>query len=380
MYCPKCGAQIDDGAKFCTNCGASLLPPPPAMPPNAPAQGQPYATQAGVPNQPYAQLPAMQPVQPPQAKPKKKRGLIIALSIIGAIIAVAAIIVGILFATGFFKPHASSAYLPISQYSYDGYSGDLVTVDYDFDNGKVTLETYQGVDPENATTDPVSDASTIIVANLDSSGGLEEIAQVDENGAELFSGDVATQYGADGLPISAEISISGDNIFSNLLSIQCNYGFEEGKLASKSVSFGAALQMLSSALGITDAAMDFYYDTNGFPISASADVASDAVTMDVGITYDYSAPTTDKPESVTLSVQATSPDTTFDTSSYDLNQAASLTYNDEGNITMAAFDGLGTYTIYQYALIENVPPTYRVLHETQPMIYNFDSSGFFLLL
>ncbi|MBS5191416.1 MAG: zinc-ribbon domain-containing protein [Lachnospiraceae bacterium] len=24
MFCPKCGKQLDDGAKFCFNCGFSI--------------------------------------------------------------------------------------------------------------------------------------------------------------------------------------------------------------------------------------------------------------------------------------------------------------------------------------------------------------------
>ncbi|HNX13797.1 MAG TPA: zinc ribbon domain-containing protein [Oscillospiraceae bacterium] len=54
MYCPKCGTQIDDGAKFCGKCGAQLSAPvTPAQP--VTTQPQPaYAPQ-------YAQPAAVQP-------------------------------------------------------------------------------------------------------------------------------------------------------------------------------------------------------------------------------------------------------------------------------------------------------------------------------
>jgi uncharacterized membrane protein YvbJ len=52
MYCPKCGQQNSDDARFCGKCGATMSapPPPPAAPAHvhahsgAPAAASPHAT------------------------------------------------------------------------------------------------------------------------------------------------------------------------------------------------------------------------------------------------------------------------------------------------------------------------------------------------
>ena len=61
MYCEKCGKKVDEGAKFCKNCGASLTtdnnqPPPPPKQQSAPppqVYQQPY-----MPPQPIYNAPA----------------------------------------------------------------------------------------------------------------------------------------------------------------------------------------------------------------------------------------------------------------------------------------------------------------------------------
>jgi len=59
MYCPKCGAQIDDGAKFCGKCGAALDQPVQQV---RPAQTVPPVQQVRP-----AQSQFVQQVQPPNA-------------------------------------------------------------------------------------------------------------------------------------------------------------------------------------------------------------------------------------------------------------------------------------------------------------------------
>ena len=58
MFCPTCGTQVRDGARFCPTCGASLDAAPAVTPQptyEQPAQ-DPYAQQAtGYPQDPYAQ-------------------------------------------------------------------------------------------------------------------------------------------------------------------------------------------------------------------------------------------------------------------------------------------------------------------------------------
>ncbi len=58
MFCPTCGTQVRDGARFCPTCGATLDAAPAVTPPptyEQPAQ-DPYAQQAtGYQQDPYAQ-------------------------------------------------------------------------------------------------------------------------------------------------------------------------------------------------------------------------------------------------------------------------------------------------------------------------------------
>lgn len=58
MYCPKCGAQIDDGVSFCPKCGAAQAQ---ATPPAQAEPSQPtYAQHAPAPEQPLPQQQAYQ--------------------------------------------------------------------------------------------------------------------------------------------------------------------------------------------------------------------------------------------------------------------------------------------------------------------------------
>jgi len=66
-YCVKCGAQLDDDARFCTSCATPV--PPVAPDPSQQPYGQPYQQPYGQPyQQPYQQYPYGQyPYQyPPQ--------------------------------------------------------------------------------------------------------------------------------------------------------------------------------------------------------------------------------------------------------------------------------------------------------------------------
>jgi len=109
MFCTKCGAQLNDDARFCTNCGAvtetaqpqpQTQPQQPVPPPPPPPQPQQYAPPPQPQPQQYAPpayaVPGPQPV-PPQygapavpPAPKKKRRvgclivLIVFLVLIGA--------------------------------------------------------------------------------------------------------------------------------------------------------------------------------------------------------------------------------------------------------------------------------------------------------
>ena len=80
MFCYRCGAQLPDGAKFCTSCGASQAAPEAPVP-------SPAAPEAPVPS-PAA--PASTPVQQDEApRPRRKRRWVIPL-----VLALVAVIAG----------------------------------------------------------------------------------------------------------------------------------------------------------------------------------------------------------------------------------------------------------------------------------------------
>ena len=71
MFCPKCGKQVKDGAKFCNGCGSPLQSAGSAPQMKAPTQAAPQAP-AQQPVQPAPQAPAQQPVQPAPQAPVQK--------------------------------------------------------------------------------------------------------------------------------------------------------------------------------------------------------------------------------------------------------------------------------------------------------------------
>ena len=65
MYCSNCGAKIEEGSKFCTNCGVSLS-----------AQKQPAMHEAPQkPSQPQIKLELPNESQPSQQAMKPRGGL-----------------------------------------------------------------------------------------------------------------------------------------------------------------------------------------------------------------------------------------------------------------------------------------------------------------
>lgn len=74
MFCPDCGAKVEDGSVFCENCGAPLLEDAQLSPP------PPYA------NQPVM-VPQAQPMQQMPAQKKSKAPLIIVIVVLVLVIA-----------------------------------------------------------------------------------------------------------------------------------------------------------------------------------------------------------------------------------------------------------------------------------------------------
>ena len=81
MNCPKCGAQLPDGAKFCGSCGARLT---------APTQ----TIVARKPTAPVVQAPEEVAVQPDQgaAAAKKSKLPLLIVAIVAVVLAVLAVV------------------------------------------------------------------------------------------------------------------------------------------------------------------------------------------------------------------------------------------------------------------------------------------------
>ncbi len=96
MYCAQCGTENADGSQFCASCGAATAAPAPggsaqeseqslaagsAQPVYASPAPEPVADSMAPAYSPSAPAPA--PVPTPVTAPKKKRGCVIALAIVG---------------------------------------------------------------------------------------------------------------------------------------------------------------------------------------------------------------------------------------------------------------------------------------------------------
>ena len=102
MFCPKCGNQVADGAKFCRTCGNQLAAPQQAQQEQQQPQYQQAAYQQPVPQIFDQPAPALAGVPDSAAKAKPRSGLKIVLIIL--VLAILAGIVGLIFwLTGFFS-------------------------------------------------------------------------------------------------------------------------------------------------------------------------------------------------------------------------------------------------------------------------------------
>lgn len=103
MFCPKCGAKNEDGAKFCGACGAPIpqpasAPAPDAQPAGAPAPGQ-------VPGPVPGPVPGSAPTPSPIASGASQLGSL--AGNIGGILPLARIIAGAVLVIAFFLPFYS---------------------------------------------------------------------------------------------------------------------------------------------------------------------------------------------------------------------------------------------------------------------------------
>ena len=86
MYCTNCGANNNEGVKFCSNCGTPLAPAAPVATPADDEATMAFvnpvaepAVQPAQPNYNYAEPAVSQPSQPQSPKKKGKTGLIIGI-------------------------------------------------------------------------------------------------------------------------------------------------------------------------------------------------------------------------------------------------------------------------------------------------------------
>lgn len=166
MFCPKCGTQNPDGAKFCGGCGAAINAPAQAQyPPQQVAQ--PATQQAAIPAQPRSAQ--AQPAQAFQAqaaagaagaavkrgKPMSRRTMLIGAGV--GVVALAGIAFGVTRCTGLggasgvVPVNSKDKYLPVAfsdainngrtiWYKTSGSIGrdSAISAAYVFENGKVT--------------------------------------------------------------------------------------------------------------------------------------------------------------------------------------------------------------------------------------------------
>jgi len=71
VYCQYCGTELNQGAKFCHNCGAKQMVGPPTAPPERPPKAPDSPPQVYAPPPPVQGTVAVKPASPPQ---KKRRG------------------------------------------------------------------------------------------------------------------------------------------------------------------------------------------------------------------------------------------------------------------------------------------------------------------
>lgn len=111
-FCPRCGAQLPDGATFCAQCGQPLTPV--------------------TPNPGYYSAPAPQPA--PAPAPKKKRGGLVVILIL------ALLAVGGYFLYDYFGPFGGD---PGDNLRYETDPRESVQPDGDDDSNTMTNKEYR---------------------------------------------------------------------------------------------------------------------------------------------------------------------------------------------------------------------------------------------
>ncbi len=123
IVCPKCGRQLNDGAKFCPGCGTAIAPAAPAP---APAPAPTYAPAAPAPAPAYrapAPAPAPAPVPAPAKKGFPKKALLFGGIGVAAVAAIVILCV-LIFSGGGGKKPSYALYVKDKEIFFSDLGGD----------------------------------------------------------------------------------------------------------------------------------------------------------------------------------------------------------------------------------------------------------------
>ncbi len=150
MYCTKCGAQNQDGEKFCVQCGANIM--------EAPAPSSAFTESV--------------PTQTPKQKKKLPKWALIAIP--AAVILLIILIVCLIINGNTVK--MDKQYVDFEVEGYDGYGSVYAEVDWEAVSkkyGSKLKKAFKGGDGLGDMLDPVAVMSMFVDVELDYEGGLK---------------------------------------------------------------------------------------------------------------------------------------------------------------------------------------------------------------
>lgn len=268
MYCPKCGTQLSDHAKFCSKCGAMLKAPAqaPAAPqpaPQAPAQTPQTPVTQQRPQapvqEPVTQQRPQAPIQPkPQAvspaetpspapKKKSKAPLIIALVAVFVLLAALAVWWFFLRGGGSLDPSIEIEQITLAQTEITMKPGETYQVEYT-------------ISPQEAEGELKWESSDEFVAQVDDKGCI----------TALESGDCTVTVNADSgakAKLTVRVELSSDAIPESLIGTFLYMDSDEGYYAQyifwQDGTFAFNMGELSSGNGIDEDYGTGYFAVNG---------------------------------------------------------------------------------------------------------------------
>jgi len=167
MICPKCGAALADGSKFCNVCGAPQEQPPQQPQFNQPVYQQPtYAQQVYQDRQKAMQY--AQPQQPASEKPRKKFPvLVVVIAAAVLVLCAAALLLGLVFGK-------KTVYLTTEQVTENQTGTTTYTYEYTED-GKLSFYQLEIVYNNEDYYSYREDITTSVVYTYDKKGKLASV-------------------------------------------------------------------------------------------------------------------------------------------------------------------------------------------------------------